>query len=243
MARKVLRRQCGWGKQCPGIEITEGGDVEITGYEPGAEQTAENERTIVVPPTVVPELVSLDIVDFDSWLDARLRSPGHMLRVQTLQRYGAEDEYVRAYHEGRPGPADDELAAWGAELDAHRLADQEYCNLHVINGPLSREMQMQFGWAYTYNAAHHMQVRILDVAEHPSAAALLRLGDFWVVEREHVALCRYDADGRPLGTVEIEAAGAAGYRAVAEMGWHLSTEFEVWWAAHPGYHPAARRAA
>jgi hypothetical protein len=243
MARKQVRRQCSFGEQCPSVDITEGGDVEITGYELGAERTPENERTVVVPGPVLPEIVALDIPDFPAWRAERLPSPGDMLRVQTLDRYGAEDEYVRAYHAGEPGPTEADLAGWGAQLDAYHDAGQTYRNLHVINGPLSAEMQMQFGWGYTYNTAHHMQVRVLDVTEHPAAATLLRLGDYWVIEGMHVARCLYDGDGRPQGYVGVEAGGAAGFTAAAEMAWELGTDFATWWAAHPEYHRAPAQAA
>jgi hypothetical protein len=243
MARKVLRRQCGFGKQCPGIEFEEGGDVMITGYEPGTEQTPENERTIAVPPVVVPELVALDIPDFDAWLEGVRRTPGDIYRVQTLARYGAENEYVRRYLRGEPGPTGEELRPWGDELDADRSAGRAYRNLHVIRGPLTDELRMQFEWAYTYNVAHGQDVRIVDAAEIPAVAALQRTGDYWVVEREHVVLCRYDDEGRPQGTVGVEAAGAQGFIAAAEMAWALATPFTDWWAAHPQYHRARRQAA
>lgn len=242
MASVVLRTECGITRTCPEIALTEGGDVKITGYREGSPQTPENEQTIVAPGRLFPELVALDIPDFEGWLEQRLGSPGDMLRIQTLQRYGAEDPLVEAYHRSERAPLED-FSEWGAILDAHHLADQAYRNLHVIDGELSREMQMQFGWAYTYNTDHHMQVRVLDVAHHPEASVLLRLGDFWVVQHDHVALCHYDQDGQPTGMVQVEPAGAAGYQAAAEMAWALGEDFTSWWAAHPEYHRAARRAA
>ena len=242
MSRKVLRTECGISRTCPEIELTEGGDVKITGYPEGAAWISENEQTIVAPGRLFPELVRLDIDDFDSWLDAHLRSPGDMLRVQTLQRYGNEAELVDAYHRGDPPPAED-FAAWGSLLDAHHLAGQTYRNIHIIDGGLSREMQMQFDWAYSFNVQHHMQVRVLDLAEHPAACELTELGDFWVVDHDHVVLCRYDAEGQPAGHVAVEPAGAAGYRASAEFAWKLGTDFRPWWTRHPEYHRPGYRAA
>lgn len=242
MSRKVLRTECGITRTCPEIELTDGGDVKITGYPEGAARIPENEQTIVAPGRLFPELVRLDIDDFDRWLDTHLGSPGDLLRIQTRQRYGNEADLVEAYHRGDPPPSAD-FAAWGSILDAHHLADQTYRNLHIIDGGLSREMRMQFGWAYSFNVQHHMRVRVLDLAEHPAASHLMDLGDYWVVDHDHVVLCRYDEDDQPAGYLGIEPAGAAGYRAVAELGWKLGTDFATWWANHPEYHRTARRAA
>lgn len=236
---KVLRTECGINRTCPEIKV-EGGVVKITGYREGAAHIPENEVTVEAPPRLFPELARLDIDDFEAWLGDRLHSPGDMLRVQTLQRYGNEDHLVHAYHRGEPAPLAD-FAAWGNILDAHHLAGQTYRNLHVVNGRLSLEMQMQFGWAYTFNTEHHMHIRVLDVAEQPAAAALLRLGDFWVVERDHVALCRYDEDAQPQSPVEVEPAGATAYREIAEMGWELGVDFEAWWGVHARHYSPARR--
>jgi hypothetical protein len=53
-------------------------------------------------------------------------------------------------------------------------------------------------------------LRILDIAEVPAASILPRTGDFWVVEGEHVALVRYDTDGRHLGEVAVDNSCAHG---------------------------------
>ena len=74
-------------------------------------------------------------------------------------------------------------------------------------------------------------------------AALLLTGDYWVPEHEHVVLCRYDDQGRPLGLVRVEASGAHGYIAAADMAWRLATPFNSWWTAHPQYHRGKTRAA
>ena len=88
-----------------------------------------------------------------------------------------------------------------------------------------------------------MDIRIVDVAEIPAVRALPRLGDFWVLNDTHVALCRYDTDGRPLGHAAVEFSMANAYWAAADMAWQLSTPFATWWAAHPRYHRATQRAA
>ena len=244
---KVLRTECGFDQQCPAIKETEEGNmVRVTGYVPGKPHTPENERDVDVPPTLIPGVMSLDIPDFRAYL-GKVRKPqnGDMIRVQTLRQYGApsdQDFFVR-YMDGRPGPTEEELAVWGAQLDDDRANGRAYRNLHVVDGPLGDYLRYQFEWAYAFNVRHGMDVRIVDITENPAAAALLCVGDFWVIEHQHVVLCRYDDQGHPLGTVGVDDSGKLGYIAAAEMGWQLGTDFTTWWAAHPQYHRSTVQAA
>jgi hypothetical protein len=246
MVSKVLRRQsCGIGGDCPEVQIdSEGGDVKITGYKLGAKHVAENEVTIEVPATLVPELSSLDIPNFRAYRDALRKTPGDIYRVQTLSQYGVpsdDDDYQRYMHGGEPQSPYRE--PWFAELREDRDAGRAYRNLHVVNGPISNYLRYQFEWAYAYNVENGQDVRILDVAEYPAGAALLRTGDYWVLEHAHVVLCRYDEEGHPLGAVAVEAAGAGGFITAAEMAWQLGTPFTAWWNSHPEFHRVVKRAA
>lgn len=90
---------------------------------------------------------------------------------------------------------------------------------------------------------HGQDVRILDVKVSPAAEVLFRTGDFWVLEHQHVVVCRYDREGRPLGTVAVDAAGAGGFLAAAELAWRVATPFTEWWNAHPQFHRTSGRAA
>lgn len=111
-----------------------------------------------------------------------------------------------------------------------------------VRGDLTDYLRYQFEWGYAYNVRHGQDARILDTADWPGAEALFRAGDFWVLEGVHVVLCRYDEQGRPLGTVAVDAAGAAGYIAAAELAWQLGRPFAERWAAHPRYHRVGVRA-
>lgn len=247
MTGKVLNSSCGFDQQCPDITgPDEEGMLRIRGYLPGAEHTPENEREVDVPATLIPGAAALDIPDFTAYL-ARVRKAQHgdILRIQTLRQYGVpsdQDFFVR-YMDGRPGPTEQELAGWGAQLDDDRANRRAYRNLHVVDGDIGDYLRMQFEWAYTFNTRHGMDVRIVDAAEAPAAAMLLVVGDFWVIEGQHVIRCRYDAEGRPLGHVAVDDSGKLGFMAAAEMGWRLATPFADWWAAHPEYHRRTRNAA
>lgn len=246
MASKLIRRgHCTYGDDCPEVRVEEGGDVRITGYKPGAEQTAENELTIVVPPSVLPEVADLDIPDFAAFRRSVRKTPGDIYRVQTLTHYRvtSDVDYFERYLSGKDGPTVTELKSWGEQLDADYAAGRVYRNLHVIDGDLTEYLRYQFEWGYSYNSAHGQDIRILDVTQYPAASELLRIGDFWVLEHEHVVLCRYSEEGRPLGTVGAEAGGANGYIAAAEMAWQLGTPFAAWWGSHPEYHRETARGA
>lgn len=244
---KVLRKlACGFGNQCPAIERPdEGGGFYVTGTDVPDDRLPAHERKVHVPDTLLPELAHLEIPDFDAYLQSVRQVPGDMYRVQTLRQYGVpsdQDFFIR-YMNGGPGPTDAELAEWGAFLDGETTGGRTYRNLHVVRGPIGDYLRYQFEWAYSYNVRHGMDVRVLDVAEVPAAASLLEIGDYWVLEHQHVVLCRYDDDGRPIGTVAVEASATQGYIAAAEMAWELGTEFSSWWAAHPQYHRGTARAA
>jgi hypothetical protein len=245
MAGKVLRTECGFDRQCPTIKSEGEGTLAVTGYKPGAPHVPENELTIEVPATLIPGVASLDIPDFDGYLAQVRQTPGDIVRIQTLTQYGVpsdQDFFVR-YMDGRPGPTEQELLHWGNELAEDHAAGRVYRNIHVVNGPLTDYLRYQFEWAYSFNVRHGMDVRIVDVADIPSVAVLMRIGDFWVLDHQHVVLCRYDEQGRPLGTVGVDASGKHGYIAAAEMAWALATPFTNWWAAHPQYHRASAQAA
>lgn len=243
---KVLRTSCGFDVQCPAIKETEGGDmVRVTGYVPGKPHTPENERDVDVPPTLVPGVMSLDIPDFRAYLEKVRKPGGDKLRIQTLHQYGVpsdQDFFVR-YMDGRSGPTEQELSGWGAQLDDDHANGRAYRNLHVVDGDIGDYLRYQFEWAYSFNVRHHMDVRIVDASENPAVAVLLRVGDFWVLEHQHVVLCRYDDQGCPVGTVGVDDSGKLGYIAAAEMAWQLGTPFAEWWAAHPQHHRKTARAA
>lgn len=109
----------------------------------------------------------------------------------------------------------------------------------VIRQPLSSYLRYAFEWVYTYSSEAGQDIRILNLnlnlKEHSAAAWLQRTGDFWVVEHQHVALVRYDDEGRHKGEVAVDDAAAAGYVAAAELAWQLGVPFNEWWAAHSQY--------
>lgn len=242
----LLRKlKCPIGDDCPALTHVVHDDgrevVRVTGNDPNNPGV---EIDVDADPSLFPGLLDLRITDWPAWLREHRKTPGDMLRVQTLPQYGvpSDDEDYRRYVAGEAAPASKHRGGWFLKLEAERAAGQTRRNLHVVDG-MTDYLRYAFEWGYAYNVEHGQRVRILDVSESPVGAAMLRLGDYWVVEGQHVVQCRYTPEGVPDGLVRVEAAGAQGYIAAGEMAWDQGIDFEAWWGAHPEYHRTARRAA
>lgn len=81
------------------------------------------------------------------------------------------------------------------------------------------------------NTAAGEQVRIAELT-----AALARVGDFFVLDGEHVVLSRYDSECRFVGAEVLSTDSAATLVALAELLRKQATDFTTWWDAHPSYH-------
>lgn len=234
---KVLRNaSCPVGKQCPQIKEVEGG-YEIVGTKISDDGIAKYERRVLVPSTMLPELADLSIPDFEKWLDERRKTPGDMLRVQTRDSYAVftDDADFDGYAHGAAGPTSEYREPFFQSLRDEAAAGQVWRNLVVVNGDLTLYQAYANEWVYTYSDRAGQVIRILDLAENPAAAVLMRTGDFWVVEHQHVALVRYGDAGSHQGEIAVDDTSATGYIAAAELAWQLGTPFAEWYAAHPQY--------
>ncbi|WP_028938433.1 DUF6879 family protein [Pseudonocardia spinosispora] len=238
---KVLRAEsCDVGQTCARIDRVEG-SYEIVGTHVPDAGLPAHERKVRVPATMLPELGPLDIPDFSLWQARHRRAPGDMIRVQTLNSYAvaSDDADFVGYLNGAPEPTSPFREPWFKQIRDELAMGMRRRNLTVVNGWPSDYRRYGFEWVCQDNVDAGQETRVLDLVEHPSAAMLLRTGDFWVVESKYVVLVRYDDDGRHLGEVAVEDSGATGYVAAAELAWHLGTPFTEWWAAHPEYRRGA----
>lgn len=242
MARQLVRirvQSCGNGDECPALDRRPEGGIEVTGTRIDRPGLPDHEAVVLVPDATIPDAAALVVPNLGRYIADRHRTD--LLRVQTLDRYevasdGADFErYLRGDAEPEaPGKQD-----WLAKLREDASNGKLRRNVHVVRAPLSAYLRYQFEWCYTYNVAAGQDIRILDVTTVP-AEPLLRVGDFTVVEHEHVVRSRYDSAGRFIGAVEATA--DAGYGALAEIAWQLATPFSEWWLAHPEYHRGSRAA-
>lgn len=216
------------------------GGYELIGYLRDDPDLPADEARIFWPDSaqMVPELAGLHIADLGDYLTERRRTPGDLLRVQTLAYYGvpSDDEDYLRYVEGEPAPLSPYREPWYEQLRRERAAGQIWRNVHVVDQPLNDYLRYQFEWCYACNVEAGMDVRILDTTARPEARRVLTAGDFYVIDGHEIVLVRYAEDGTYLGAVGAGASSTNGYAALAELAWDMSTPFTQWWAAHPQYH-------
>lgn len=238
MISKLIRlrvQSCGNGDECPALDRREEGGIEVTGklvHRPGL---PPGEGTVLVPDTLLPEIASLH-VDLGTFIAEHHQTD--LLRVQTLGYYevASDGEDYRRYLDGEPVPSASGKQQWLDRLRTDTAAGRVRRNVHVVRAPLSPYLRYQFEWCYAPNAAAGQEIRILDVTEVPTAAMLLDVGDFAVIEGRHVARLRYTPDGGYRGAVASGADAATAFAALAGVAWMMATPFATWWAEHPQYH-------
>lgn len=238
MISKLIRlrvQSCGNGDDCPALDRREEGGIEVTGevvHRPGL---PPGEGTVLVPDTLLPEIASLH-VDLGTFIAEHHHTD--LLRVQTLDYYGvaSDGEDYRRYLDGEPVPNAPGKQEWLDRLRTDTAAGRVRRNVHVVRAPLCSYLRYQFEWCYLPNAAAGQEIRILDVTEVPAAVTLLDIGDFAVIEGQHVARLRYNPDGGYEGAVAIGAEATAAFVAIAGLAWMMATPFATWWAEHPKYH-------
>lgn len=162
-----------------------------------------------------------------------------LYRVETLPSYDAASDggdYQR-YLLGEPRPTSAAKQTWLDRLRADTAAGRCWRRAHVLELPLSDYLRYECEWGYTDNAAHGEDVRILVVGA-AAMRGVTAVGDFFVVDGQHVIRSEYDVHGRFVGAEELpETADAAtARRALAEVVWDLAVPFVDWWRAHPEYH-------
>jgi hypothetical protein len=239
---RIRVQSCGNGDECPALDRRENGGIEVTGYPVNRPGIPAGEAVVLVPDTLIPEVASLDVSSLGAYIAERHRTD--LLRVQTLAYYNvaSDGDDLDRYLAGAGEPTAPGKQQWLSKLGEDAAAGKHRRNVHIVNAPLSDYLRYQFEWCYTFNVAAGQDVRILDVTEGPAAAHLLRIGDFNVVERQHVVRSRYDTNGTYLGAVQVSADAAESYAALAELAWQLATPFTTWWASHPQYHRSTRAA-
>lgn len=179
----------------------------------------------------------LDLPGLAAWITEHHRKD--LLRVETLDRYrstsdGDElDRYVR----GEPEPDRAAKAAW---LDRIRLDTAEgraWRRLRIVRPPLTDYVRYSCDWGYTDNGAAGEQVRVLDLSVAPSGVDVLaRIGDFYLLEGEHVAAMTYDGAGTFSHADVLDAPVTTVHQAAAAAGWQLAEPFTDWWSRHPEHH-------
>ncbi len=81
-----------------------------------------HERKVRVPKTLLPEMGTLDIPDFNAWLEQHRKAPGDILRVQTLDAYevASDGGDFAGYLDGAPEPTSPDRESFFQQLRDER---------------------------------------------------------------------------------------------------------------------------
>lgn len=163
-----------------------------------------------------------------------------LFRLETLSYYRSDSDAddFRRYLHGDPAPTAEAKRPWLDRLQADVDAGRRWRKVHLASTPLSDYERYEFEWGFTYNVTAGEEIRIAERARTPELGAL---GDYFVLDHEHVVRSHYSDDGRFLGAQVLE--DGAPFIAVAELLWSQTQNFNTWWAQHPQYHRGAGKAA
>lgn len=195
----------------------------------------DHESAVEVPRSVIYEKRVLDVDEMAEWLG------GHhtrdLFRLETRHTYTVEsdgDDY-RRYLNGEAEPDAAAKQPWLDTLAADTAAGRVWRKVHLVRGRITDYERYEFEWGFAYNVVCGEQVRVLEI-DGPRASRLVDLGDFFVLDGEHVLRNLYDDAGRFLGSQVVYGGEASALRAIIDWVWDAAEPFTSWWERHPQYH-------
>lgn len=191
---------------------------------------------------VTSELLSgagLTLLDLDGLADF----VGHhhtrdLFRLETLRYYdvASDGDDYRRYLRGEPTPTATAKQSWLDRLQADVAAGRAWRRVHALTTPLSDYLRYECEWTYTDNVAAGQDVRVVRVIDN-AGDALLSVGDFFVIDGEHVVCSHYDRAGLFVNAAVVtDSAAKVPYIALADVIWRTAQAFTDWWQQHPEYH-------
>jgi hypothetical protein len=192
----------------------------------------DHEGVVLVPPSLLREVREVLTLDQLGEFVAK-RHSRDLFRLETLPFYnaGSDEDDFRRYLRGDPAPISKAKRPWLDRIQADVTAGRAWRRVHAVTHPLSDYVRYECEWGYVPNTAAGEQVRITELTP-----ALAQVGDFFVLDGEHVVRSRYDSDCRFACAEVIHPGSATPLVALAELLWHQATDFATWWEAHPRYH-------
>ena len=179
----------------------------------------------------------LDLPGLAAWITEHHQTD--LLRVETLDRYrsASDGDELDRYRRGEPEPDRGAKVAWLERIRLDTAEGRTWRRLRIVRPPLTDYVRYSCEWGYTDNSAAGEQVRVLDLsAAPPGADVLARIGDFYLIEGEHVAAMTYDGAGAFSHADVLEAPITTVHQAAAAAGWQLAEPFTDWWSGHPEHH-------
>ncbi|MGI9002021.1 MAG: DUF6879 family protein [Pseudonocardia sp.] len=178
---------------------------------------------------------TLDLDELVEWLGRH--HTRDLLRLETRDTYAVDSdgEDFRRYLRGDAEPNAAAKQPWLETLAGDTEAGRIWRKVHLVRGRLTDYERYEFEWGFAYNVRFGEQIRVLEV-EGQQAARLVDLGDFFVLDGEHVLRNLYDDADRFIGGRVIYAGEAAALRAVTDWIWNAAEPFTSWWDRHRQYH-------
>lgn len=236
---RTIRKSCGASATCDGVHDTDDpNDMLVQGRTVPADMLAtygvpEGEGLLRVKRDVLNDgsapLLTAD--QLGEYLATRHRSD--LFRVETRDNYAVPSDAgeFAQFMRGEPGPDLAGKAAWLDGLRADHAAGRAWRYVHVVRTPLSSYLEYELSWCYGPNVAAGMDVRILDLGRTHLPDALLRMGDFFVVDGDTVLRMHYDVDNTFTGA-EVVNHNPALYVAMSALLWDVSEPWASWMARH-----------
>lgn len=243
---QTIRSSCGNGINCPALHRKDGRLIAsgptITDPEILRELALPDHESAVEFSEQVLTAARGDLLDLDelaSFIDEHHTKD--LFRLETLSVYNVDsdgEDYQR-YLRGEATANAEAKAPWLKRLVADTAAGRRWRRVHAVTLPLSDYLRYESEWCYTYNVAAGEDIRIIDDA----GQSLPDVGDFFVLDGQHVIRSVYDQTGRFLGAEPItDPVTRAPYVAISELVWRAAAPFTSWWLRHPEFHRANRAA-
>ncbi|MGH4015555.1 MAG: DUF6879 family protein [Pseudonocardiaceae bacterium] len=236
---KVLRDvSCPNTLDCPKVYgPLDDGNLAVRGDKPDATLLTElnlpdHEGVVLVPPSLLLDVC--EVLTLDQLGEFVADHHHHdLFRLETLPFYNAasDDDDFRRYLRGDPDPTAQAKRPWLDRIRADVTARRAWRRVHAVTHPLPDYVRYECEWGYVPNTAAGEQIRIAELTP-----ALAQVGDFFVLDGEHVVRSRYDTDCRFARAEVIHPDSAAPFVATAELLWNQATDFDTWWEEHPSYH-------
>lgn len=183
----------------------------------------------------------LDEAGLDEYTDEFVHDA---FRHETLTAYDVSSdggEFAR-FCAGEHGPRAEVIAPWGRWVRQQRARGATVRRLRILFAPPADYLRFEMAWAYTANLQAGEDIRILDLTGQ-RRPPFVTDDEFWMLDRERVALMSYDDRGRFDHADTVEGAGATPIALAAETAWDAAEPFAIWWARHPQYHGPIRASA
>lgn len=239
--RGHLANDCPTGDVCPRIIDTDSESVLVQGSlvtDPAVLDELDlpgHEAVIEVPRSLIYGRRIMDVGELGAWISQHHTRDLFRLEVRDRYTVGTDGDDFQRYLNGAGQPDTAAKQPRLARLAADTAAGRVRRKVHLVRGPLSDYQRYEFEWGFVPNTQAGEQIRILE-SDADRSAALVEVGDVFVLDAEHVLRNLYDDVGRFLGAHVVYGGEAVAIRAMIDWIWEAAEPFAQWWERHPEFH-------